>query len=146
MLQLVDKLAKSLLRTHLVDKLWDFYVCTRKKWEIFERFEQEIDYHATYPHYKVKELFIFFNYTNFESWNDTPISAFSRQFPHFGCTYIKYWVLAVNADQATSGVHLKFTKIKFGKFKILQHVSSILMVECLTEMVDLITHSSNHHW
>ena len=36
---------------------------------------------------------------NFESWNDTPISAFSRQFSHFGCTYIKYRVLAVNADQ-----------------------------------------------
>ena len=27
MLQPVDKLATSLLRTHLVDKLWDFYVC-----------------------------------------------------------------------------------------------------------------------
>jgi hypothetical protein len=25
--QLVDKLARSLLRTHLVNKLWDFYVC-----------------------------------------------------------------------------------------------------------------------
>jgi hypothetical protein len=30
-LQLVDKLATSMLRTHLVDKLWDFYVCTRRK-------------------------------------------------------------------------------------------------------------------
>jgi hypothetical protein len=29
LLQLVDKLATSLLRTHLVDKLWDFYVCTQ---------------------------------------------------------------------------------------------------------------------
>ena len=38
-----------------------------------------------------------------------------------------------DADQATSGASLKFTKIKFGKFQILQHVSSILMVECLTE-------------
>jgi hypothetical protein len=27
LLQLVDKLATSLLRTHLVDKLWDSYVC-----------------------------------------------------------------------------------------------------------------------
>jgi hypothetical protein len=27
LLQLVDKLATSLLRTHLVDKLWDFHVC-----------------------------------------------------------------------------------------------------------------------
>jgi hypothetical protein len=28
LLQLVDKLATSLLRTHLVDKLWDSYMCT----------------------------------------------------------------------------------------------------------------------
>jgi hypothetical protein len=30
LLQLVDKFATSMLRTHLVDKLWDFYVCS---WE-----------------------------------------------------------------------------------------------------------------
>jgi hypothetical protein len=30
LLQLVDKLATSLLRTHLVDKLWDFYTCVVK--------------------------------------------------------------------------------------------------------------------
>jgi hypothetical protein len=30
LLQLVDKPATSLLRTHLVDKLWDFYVCNRR--------------------------------------------------------------------------------------------------------------------
>jgi hypothetical protein len=29
LLQLVEKLSASLLRTHLVDKLWDFYVCRR---------------------------------------------------------------------------------------------------------------------
>jgi hypothetical protein len=29
LLQLVDKLATSLLRTHLVDQLWDLYVCRR---------------------------------------------------------------------------------------------------------------------
>ena len=28
LLQLVDKLATSLLRKHLVDKLWDFHVCS----------------------------------------------------------------------------------------------------------------------
>jgi hypothetical protein len=28
LLQLVDELATSLLRTYLVDKLWDFYVCS----------------------------------------------------------------------------------------------------------------------
>jgi predicted metalloendopeptidase len=28
LLQLVDKLATSLLQTRLVDKLWDFYMCT----------------------------------------------------------------------------------------------------------------------
>ena len=31
LLQLVDKLSTSLLRTHLVDKLRDFYVCTHVK-------------------------------------------------------------------------------------------------------------------
>jgi hypothetical protein len=30
LLQLVDKLATSVANTHLVDKLWDFYVCRIK--------------------------------------------------------------------------------------------------------------------